>query len=159
MRFTKRQLAAAAKSSVQMIAPSLQPDGDWTPMMLVAHHEEITIVSLGMPDEEEWHFIRDVGIPSVLQQMEGYAALVYTAWQANFAADAPRELLERTGAANHPKRKEVVTILAVDESGREGWTSEIMRRPGLSPDIGSWEPSNYKGGHVLEALLNGLGVQ
>jgi hypothetical protein len=137
-----------AKAGVEGLAPDLDPDEDWEPVMVGITEEKADVMGFpllpGLKD-----VLVDVLAKIAKVQHYKAMAIVTTAWMIDTASLDPDEAAalreaheagEHVSASEHPKRVEIVMIQAIDPEVMRFESARVYRHEDAPPTLGPWQP-------------------
>ena len=138
------------KRTISQIGQTLDPDDDWTPVLLLeSRHEERFVVPLGsLFHADVASFGKDLAaaaMPELVARADAWlAGFVSTAWMVvgprepvEIAADGST-LLQGTPPSESPDRIEVVSLFVASADTEQHHSAQIVRRRGRPPALRPW---------------------
>lgn len=141
-------LITVAKEESENIADTLEPEGDWCPVLLAKTNRGVLV--LAIPD---FDLSRVGGLQKALVEVDtSELALVVSGW----ATTQPHEP-DEDGFALPPSmredRQESLIIAGGSEPEQiESWMAQIHRHPDSHPTLGEWSYGDQTLGRVAEFL-------
>lgn len=132
--------------AVEDVGAALEPDDDWTPILLMLSETELMVAPL--MDDEGQDLTRDLpALTSLISKVRpAMVGRVGMGWASNDMKDS-RPVSQRE------ERQEVLIIQIVEPGARqEVWISEVIRHDDAPPEIKEWEKSDSTGGMMVEVI-------
>jgi hypothetical protein len=156
------QFAEGVKGVVESIAPTLDPDEDWMPVMQIADGEgDVSVFGFDpafMNSEARKDALAQrLMVPAIDGFGGKLLATVFTCWMAHY--DAPDE----NGNFNGPRpseredRIEVLIVTVMDSNKVVAYAAQIERHENSHPTLKAWDTwENQLGGRFVEPLQTAL---
>lgn len=139
-----RELIEVAKASSEGYAETLEPDGDWAPMLFIDTASGMTIALIDPQFLDDKDRLWGVLIPNLIGEIaKGVApeavVLLASSWMVEYDPDDP-ELGDAFDAApsEHPRRTECLVLVGVSSQAEAGAMATIVR--GGPHPVLEWSP-------------------
>lgn len=116
---------------------TLEPDGEWAPVLLLDTAVGLEIVALDRLQTE--HAEQKLIPPMITKRRARLACRVQGAWGLHGVEHVQRVLLGGTPPSEHPDRRELVVVIIASATRVESFKAEVTRVPARAPLLGMWE--------------------
>lgn len=131
----RHQLLTEIEKIVEQIGAAMRKeDDDWAPVLIFGNEDRVlgSQVLMFADDDDKQKMISL--LPEVLRESQAtLAAVVFSSWLSPLGVPGMRP-------SEHPERREIILIAAVDRRGTEYRIADIIRQPGMRPSLSTWQP-------------------